>query len=265
MYHLLAEILSEKQKEVHLLREGWRSINRREEPPLPSRDFKSAISTPGQISLIAEIKFASPSAGIIREGVDTLDIGRTYEEAGAAAISLVTDKRYFGGNLNDLPRLKEATHIPVLRKDFIIDEVQVRESFLYGADAVLLIARILSRQHLKELLVICRELGVAPLTEVHDRPDLEKAMDCGAEILGINNRNLDTLLVDLSTTIELAALVPQEHIVVSESGIKNGRDIELLKGTGVRAVLVGTSIMMSEDLAKKTKELVLASTVSHGV
>jgi len=259
MHHLLAEIVSEKQREVTLLRERWRSINQERKPPFPIRDLKDAISTQGRINLIAEIKFASPSAGIIREGVDPVTLGRGYEEAGAAAISLVTDKRFFGGDLEDLPRLKKSTRLPILRKDFIIDGIQVKESFLYGADAVLLIARILSRQQLQELLVISQELGLASLTEVHDGDELEKAIDCGADIIGINNRDLDTFKVDLGTTIELAPRVADRYIVVSESGIMNGGDIQLLKRSGVRAVLVGTSILKSDDVGKKTRELVHAA------
>jgi indole-3-glycerol phosphate synthase len=259
MHHLLTEIVSDKQREVALLRERWTSIKQKRKPPFPIRDFREAISTQGRINLIAEIKFASPSAGIILEGVDTVTLGRGYEDAGAAAISLVTDKRFFGGDLEDLPRLKKSTHLPILRKDFIIDGIQVKESFLYGADAVLLIARILSREQLQELLAISRELGLAPLTEVHDGHDLEKAIDCGADIIGINNRDLDTFKVDLSTTIELAPRVAERYVVVSESGIMNGRDIQLLKRSGVRAVLVGTSILKSDDVAKKTRELVHAA------
>jgi len=157
-----------------------------------------------------------------------------------------------------LPRLKGAISLPVLRKDFIIDEVQVKESFLYGADALLLIARILSVKKLLALLKMCRELGMAPLTEVHDRQDLDKALDCGAEIIGINNRDLDTFEVDLRTTFELAPLVPEGCITVSESGISSAGDIRLLKKCGVNAVLAGTSLMKSENIRLKTQELVLA-------
>ena len=211
---------------------------------------------PGRIGLIAEIKFASPSAGVIREKMDPCAIGRIYEDAGAAAVSLLTDNRFFGGDLDELPRLKKAVSLPILRKDFIIDEIQVRESLLYGADAILLIARILSREQLKELLVLCKELGLAPLTEVHDPHDLEKAIDCGAEIIGINNRNLDTFEVDLQTTLDLAPRVPEKCIIVSESGIFDKEDIRWLRRSGIQAVLVGTSIMKSKDMARKIKELV---------
>jgi indole-3-glycerol phosphate synthase len=172
------------------------------------------------------------------------------------ALSLVTDSRFFGGNLSDLPLLKKAVSLPILRKDFIIDEIQVRESYFYGADAVLLIARILSKNQLKELLVFCEELGLTPLTEIHDLDDLEKAYDCGAEVIGINNRNLDTFEVTLCTTLDLARLVPKGRLLVSESGISNKEDIQLLRRSGIRAVLVGTSLMKSEDMARKTRELV---------
>lgn len=256
MHHKLVEIISEKKREVKLLKERWGSLYREGKPPFPIRDFKGAISSPGQINLIAEIKFASPSAGVIRKRKNPLRIGRIYEEAGAVAISLLTDRRFFGGDISHMLRLKSAVSLPILRKDFIIDEIQVREAVLYGADGVLLIARILSAQQLKELLAICEKFGLAPLIEVHDRDDLEKAIDCGAEIIGINNRDLDTFKVDLNTTIELAPRVAGKYIIVSESGIRNGKDIQLLKRSGVQAVLVGTSIMRSDDLAEKTRELV---------
>lgn len=256
MHQLLGEIISEKKREVKLLKERWGSLYQEGKPPFPIRDFKGAISRPGQINLIAEIKFASPSAGVIRKRKNPLKIGRIYEEAGAAAISLLTDRRFFGGDISHMLRLKSAVSLPILRKDFIIDEIQVREAVLYGADGVLLIARILSAQRLKGLLAICEKFGLAPLIEVHDRDDLEKAIDCGAEIIGINNRDLDTFKVDLNTTIELAPRVADKYIIVSESGISNGKDIQLLKRSGVQAVLVGTSIMRSDDLAEKTRELV---------
>lgn len=263
MNSLLAEILVEKRKEVDRIRERGVSTNRGNSI-LPIRDFKAAISVPNKINLIAEIKSASPSAGIIHDKTDPLTIGQMYEEAGAAAISLLTDKKFFRGHINHLPRLKKAVSLPILRKDFIIDEIQVIESFLCGADAILLIARILSRQQLKRFLDTCRDLGLAALTEVHDRDDLEKAIECRAEIIGINNRNLDSFEVDINTTLELAPLVPEECIVVSESGIRNGGDIQLLRKSGVRAVLVGTSIMKSDNVAEKTRELVWAGRIGDG-
>ncbi|MBU4427347.1 MAG: indole-3-glycerol phosphate synthase TrpC [Desulfobacterales bacterium] len=253
----LAEILAEKRKEVARLKKRGLSTFRSDNLP-PIRDFKGAISVPGRIGLIAEIKFASPSAGMIREGADALSVARIYEDSGAAAISLLTDKRFFGGDIDQLPHLKRAVSLPILRKDFVMDEVQVKESFLYGADAILLIARILSRQQLKKLVDMCKKLGLSALTEIHDRHDLEKALDCGAEIIGINNRDLDTFDVDPRVTLELAPLVPERCIAVSESGISSGDDIRLFRKYGVSAVLVGTSLMRSDDIKLKAQELVRA-------
>ena len=148
--------------------------------------------------------------------------------------------------------------MPILRKDFIVDEIQVKESFVFGADAILLIAGILSKQQLRGLLVTCRGLGMTALTEIHDRDELEKAIECGADIIGINNRNLKTFEVSLSTTAELAPLVGDEYVVVSESGIRSGEDVRFLMAYGVRAILVGTSIMKSDGMRAKIRELVEA-------
>ena len=256
MHQLLEKILQEKQKEVARLKTTIPPKEHHELPP--TRDFRAAISVPAKVNLIAEIKFASPSAGLIRARTDPISIGRMYEKAGAAAISLLTDKRFFQGDTAHLPRLKKAISLPILRKDFIIDEVQVREAFCYRADAILLIARILSRQQLKELISMCRELGMAALTEIHDHDDLEKALSCDAEIIGINNRDLDSFEVDIRTTFELAPQVPSDHVLVSESGISNGGDVRSLKSTGIQAVLVGSALMKSKDPAGKATEIVRA-------
>ena len=228
---------------------------------LPLRDFKSVISIPQKISLIAEIKFASPSAGLIRKKTDPCSIGRIYQDAGAAAISLLTDQRFFEGDLEQLPRLKKAISLPVLRKDFIIDEVQIWEAFLYNADAILLIARILSQSQLAEYIALCHELGIAPLTEVHSRDDLEKALASRADIIGINNRDLDSFQVDITTTFELAPLIPPNCLRVSESGITNEEDVFALKAADIHAVLVGSSLMRSKDLTLKTEEIVNAGKI----
>ncbi len=254
MHPRLKEILAHKRNEVEILRKkglpdaGEMSL-------FPVRDFKKAVSRLGRIGLIAEIKFASPSAGVIRRRTDPCAIGRMYEENGVSAISLLTDSRFFGGDLNDLPRLKEAVSVPILRKDFILDEIQIRESFFSGADAILLIARILPREALKELIAASKALGLTPLTEIHDREDLEKAVDGGAEVIGINNRDLDTFEVSLQTTLDLAPLIPKGRIIVSESGLSGKEDIGLLKSVGIQAVLVGTSIMRSDDTAAKLRDL----------
>jgi len=254
VYPLLQEILAHKRNEVEKLRrrglpdDGRKCLH-------PVRDFKAAISRPDRIGLIAEIKFASPSAGVIRERTDPCAIGRIYENAGVSAISLLTDSRFFGGDLNDLPYLKEAVSVPILRKDFILDEIQVEESSLCGADAVLLIARILSRNALRRLVATSKEFALTPLVEIHDRDDLERAVDCGAEVIGINNRDLDTFEVSLQTASNLAPLIPKGCIKVSESGILGKEEIELLRRGGVQAVLVGASIMKSQDMTAKLREL----------
>lgn len=255
MHSKMEEIVFHKKREVEALKKrGVPVVKENDLPPL--RDFRAAISIPDRISVIAEIKFASPSAGELREKMDPSAIGQIYEEAGAAAISLLTDSRFFGGNLSDLPPLKKAVSLPILRKDFIIHEIQLRESRFYGADAVLLIARILSKDQLKELIGFCNELGITPLTEIHDPEDLEKAYDCGAEVIGINNRDLDSFEVTLRTTLDLARLIPNGRILISESGISTREDMGWLRRSGIRAVLVGTSLMKSKDIGRKTRDLV---------
>lgn len=257
MHSRLKEILEEKKQEVlNLKRNGIPSPGQIDIPGI--RNFGFAISQPGRINLIAEIKFASPSAGMIRERTDPVKIGQIYEQAGAAAISLLTDRKFFHGYLENLPQVKRAVDLPILRKDFIIDEIQIREALAWGADAVLLIVRILAGSQLRELLGVCREKGIAALVEVHDREDLEKALDSGAEIIGINNRDLDTFEINLQTTRELAGMIPAGRITVGESGIHNKQDIEPLKGLKINAVLVGSSLMSSHDLEAKTREIVLA-------
>lgn len=256
MHRRLAEILIEKKNEVARLKRSMSFDRDMERQPL--RNFKAAISIPQRINLIAEIKFASPSAGRIREKSDPATIGRIYEDAGAAAISFLTDQRFFQGDLAQLPHLKKAIALPILRKDFIIDAIQIWEAFIYGADAILLIARILSLQQLAEYIALCHELGLAALTEVHNKDDFEKAVASGAEIIGINNRDLDSFEVDMNTTLQLASLIPSHCIGVSESGIDGEEDINALKITGIHAVLVGSSLMRSQDLARKTKEIVNA-------
>ena len=203
MNTILKEILEEKKREIERLKMHGISSNGHHSKSLV-RDFKGAISVSNRIGLIAEIKFASPSAGIIREKGDPIHIGRMYEAMGAAAISLLTDKRFFNGDIRHLEAVKSVTTIPILRKDFIVDATQVLESYEYGADAILLISRILAKKKLGELIGISRELGLACLVEVHDRPDLQKAIDCGAEIVGINNRDLNTFDVNFRNVFYLA-------------------------------------------------------------
>ena len=188
-----------------------------------------------------------PSAGLIREKTDPISIGRIYEDAGAAAISLLTDKRFFQGDLEHLPRLKAAISLPILRKDFIIDEVQIREALFYGADAVLLIAAMLEKNQADELLHLSSELGLSVLFEVHNGRELDMALTLGSPIIGINNRNLKTLHVDLRTTFDLLGQIPIGKILVSESGVRTREDVRRLEAAGIDALLIGTALMEAGD------------------
>ena len=258
MHSRLKKILAYKQKEVEALKKRW-ADTAGSRVPAPVRDFKGAIGSRDGMNVIAEIKFASPSAGRIRQPGDPVPIGRIYEDAGAAAISFITDKRFFGGDLEQLPALKKAVFLPILRKDFILDPCQVTETFVYGADAVLLIAGILAQGRLRELLNITKDLGMTALTEVHDGHDLERAIEAGADMIGINNRDLRTFRVALSTFERLRPRVPAGRIVVAESGIHTPADVRRLASAGADALLVGEALVTAEDIAAKTRELLCAT------
>lgn len=219
------------------------------------RDFKGAISKGNGINLIAELKKASPSQGVLRREYEPKEIAKIYEANGAAAISVLTDEKYFQGNLIHLNIARDAVGLPVLRKDFIISEYQVYESALAGSDAILLIACILEKGMLKGLYNLARELGMDALVEIHDERDLEKALRTPAEIIGINNRNLTTFEVDLNTTLELASKIPQGKIIVSESGIGDYDDVKRIEEGGVKAVLVGEAFMKADDIAVEMKRI----------
>jgi indole-3-glycerol phosphate synthase len=225
------------------------------EQPSPF-DFASALHG-NHIKLIAEVKKASPSRGVIRSDFNPVAIAQTYAANGAAAISVLTEARYFQGSLNHLRDIRKAlgNRLPLLRKDFLCDPYQVYESRAYGADSVLLIVAILTPEKLKELLGLSHELGMSCLAEVHNEAELEIALKGGARIIGINNRDLTTLTVDLTTTERLRPLIPKDRTVVSESGIKDRSDMGKLKKWGVDAVLIGESLMSAPNIATKMKEL----------
>ncbi len=229
-------------------------IERRARNQPPPLDFAAALRG-DDIRIIAEIKKASPSKGVIRHDFDPVAVARLYEKGGAAAISVLTEKDYFQGSLENLRAVRDAVKLPLLRKDFIFDPYQVYEARAYGADAVLLIAAILVPRQLQELLGLSRSLGMACLVEVHDRPELAAALDSGARIIGINNRNLKTFKVDLAITGQLRPLVPRDRIVVSESGIHRREDMAKLAAWGVPAVLVGEALMSAPCISAKLKEL----------
>jgi indole-3-glycerol phosphate synthase len=207
------------------------------------------------VSLIAEVKKASPSKGIIREDFDPVKIARIYEECLASAISVLTDKAFFQGDLEYLTLIREAVKIPLLRKDFIIDEFQIYEARAFGADAILLIVSILDKTQLAEYQHLANELGLDSLIEVHTEKEVEKAIYADANIIGINNRDLSTFETNIDTTAHLIKLIPDDKIVVSESGISTRDDILTLKDQGVDAVLIGETLMKSDDIGKKIKEL----------
>ena len=223
----------------------------------PAVDFASALRGEG-VSLIAEVKKASPSRGVIRADFAPVEIARIYAEGGASAISVLTEPGYFMGSLNYLKDIKAALRsdkIPLLRKDFIFEPYQVYESKAYGADALLLIVAILTPAKLKLLLKLSHELGMSCLVEVHSEAELEIALGSGAKVIGINNRDLATFEVDLATTGRLRPLIPSDRIVVSESGITSRTDVEKLKDCGVNAMFIGGALMSAADIALKIKEL----------
>jgi indole-3-glycerol phosphate synthase len=208
------------------------------------------------LRLIAEIKRASPSRGVLSPNLDAVKLAQTYAKCGAAVISVLTESRYFGGSGEDLEAVRrELPNMPLLRKDFIIKPYQIYEARAWGADALLLIVAILDDNELKELLSLSHELGMNCLVEVHNEDELERALAGNAKIIGINNRYLDTMAVDINVTRNLRPLIPPDRIVVSESGIKGRGDIQKMRELGVNAVLIGEALVTASDVAAKIKEL----------
>jgi len=221
-----------------------------------SRDFLSAISKHEKMNLIAEIKKASPSAGVIREDFSVEKIAEAYKMTEVDAISVLTDKKFFQGEIKYLNTAKNVANVPILRKDFIVDEYQIYESRAYKADAILLIVRILERSQLADYLAMTKELGMAALVEVHSEKELEQALYCNAEIIGINNRDLDTLEVDIETSLRIRGEVPENKVVVSESGIKTRNNVEKLYKYGIHAILVGEILMRSNNIKSEIQKLI---------
>jgi indole-3-glycerol phosphate synthase len=240
MITILDKIVAQKKQEVAAL------------PPLAPRpaaaagrrDFIAALQRPGRAApaLIAEVKKASPSAGVICPDFDPVGIARQYEAAGAACLSVLTDEHFFQGSLDDLRAIRQAVRLPLLRKDFIIDERQIPQSVQYGADAILLIVRILDDAQLRRLHALAGAAGLAALVEVHDEAELDRALAIGADLIGINNRNLDNFTVDLRTTERLAAKV-NNNFIVAESGLQTAADVRRVRRAGAGAILVGESLL----------------------
>ncbi len=258
---ILTQIIEEKRREIESAKSGvsQKKLLGKIEKIKVSRKpnfFKHAIEKPHKLHLIAEVKKASPSAGIIREEFDPVKIASTYEANGASAISVLTDRKFFQGSITHLKQIKKTVSLPVLRKDFIIDEYQIYESVAAGADAALLIADLISAEELRKFMDIGRQFNIDFLIEVHSVEDVKKAVDSGGEIIGINNRDLHTFKVDINTTTRLLKIIPEGKVVVSESGIKAKKDISYLTSLGVNAILVGEAFMRSADIGRKVRELI---------
>lgn len=230
----------------------------------PCRPFGKALRRPGEVALIAEIKGASPSKGIIRHPFDPVDIAGRYAKAGAAAISVLTDTRFFAGSTDYLEAVRKTCALPLLMKDFMVSDYQLYEARALGADAVLLIAAVLADEQMAGFLDLAGELGLDCLVEVHDRTELERALAVGAGIIGINNRNLKTFATSIEQTFSLLPLISPGVTVVSESGIRTRADMQRLAGAGVHAALVGETLMAHPDPGEKAREL-LGLSVQPGV
>lgn len=255
----LEEIINQVKK--GLQHKGQLSLaaekNIRTNSPQP-KNFAQAINLPNKLSIIAEIKRKSPSAGDLKTGLIPSVLAKEYAEAGASALSILTNGSHFGGKIEDLLEVYKVVNIPLLCKDFVISRRQIFEAKKHGASAILLIVAALSDAELKSLGNLAKELGMSALVEVHDKKELDRALKLETKLLGINNRNLKDLTTKLSTTLELAPRVPKDVVLVAESGYKMPDDIKKLKGTGVNAVLIGESLLRNENPGKALKTLVEA-------
>jgi indole-3-glycerol phosphate synthase len=261
---VLDEIISHKRTELAARRADCPEANLRaacQDLELPL-DFAAALQPPvnRRVCLLAEVKKASPSQGVLNANLDPGAQASAYASAGAAAISVLTDQKYFRGSLDDLAVVRAAVKVPVLRKEFIVDEYQLWESRAARADAVLLIVAALERERLVDLLHAAKGIGLGALVEAHTAPELECALRSGAPVVGINNRDLQTLRTSLETSLRLLPLIPRGHVAVSESGIFTADDVERVVAAGAHAVLVGEALVRATDVAGKVRELLLTST-----
>ena len=253
---MLDKIIAQKREEVEQRKKIATTTYLQERVAQQNPPLDLTLALKGDhIRLIAEVKQASPSRGMLIPNLNPAKLAQTYAEGGAAAISVLTEANYFMGSIEHLAAIREVVELPLLRKDFVFDPYQVYESRAYGADALLLIAAILSQEQLKELVSLSHSLGLKCLVEVHNEGEVEKAVLSEAEIIGINNRDLNTFTVDIYTTHRLRPLIPQKRIVVSESGIKSRKDIDKLGKWGVDAILVGEALVAADDVLAKMREL----------
>jgi len=254
---ILSEIVEHKRKIIEEAKAARPLEDIKNELSLKAiqrRNFKQAISQPHDINIIAEIKQASPSRGFIREDFDPAKIAEAYQINGASAISVLTEDKFFKGSLDYIRLVKGVSSLPVLRKDFIIDEYQVYESALYEADAILLIAELLSKEEILKLFSIAKSLNMSVLCEAHSEQELEKVIATKADIIGINNRDLNTFKLSINTTENLMTIIPKGKVIVSESGIKSRSDALFLRSLGVNAALIGEVFMDAEEIGAKVRE-----------
>ena len=259
--NILDKIVEEKKREVAKLPARLIAAGDLRDAMLEHgerRDFLAALRQPrhGDIALIAEIKKASPSAGVICRDFDPVRIAKEYEAAGASCLSVLTDEKFFQGSLDHLRQIRAAVKLPLLRKDFIIDERQILEAIEWGADAILLIVAILSDEQLRKFHSLAAEAGLATLVEVHDETELDRASKIGATLIGVNNRDLKNFKVNLATTERLVAKISGEKSLVAESGIHTRADVERLKRCGASAILVGESLLRGGNIQDKIRELI---------
>ncbi len=257
MVSVLDEIVVHKRTEIAAAKaeRPLAELERHLDDASPVRPFAAALATGDSMRLIAEIKKASPSAGLIREDFDPVAIAQTYSDHGASCLSVLTDERFFQGQLEFLTAVREAVALPVLRKDFLIDPYQLVEARVAGADCVLLIAECLTETELADLYARTIELGMDALIEIYEPENLDRVLALNPRLLGINNRNLKTMTTSLSHTLDLIERVPNDVLLVSESGIRTHEDVVRLHSAGVQAMLVGESLMRSDDIGEKVDEL----------
>lgn len=253
---ILDDICADKRIEVEALKKArpLEELEERIETLRPPRDFRQAMREEG-VSLIAEVKRASPAKGDLMKDGDAIGLGALYEQAKARAISVLTDEKYFKGKLSDLVTVRQQVKVPCLRKDFIVDSYQLYEARAAEADAILLIVRVLSDGQLKEYLEIASALKMAALVETHDAGEIERAIGVGAHIIGINNRDLSDFSVDVKRTLELKKLVPGGHVLISESGIRTREHVRMLEDGGIDGILVGEALITSNNIREKIDEL----------
>ena len=262
---ILDEILAHKRTVVaeRIARLPHAAVMERASAAPPARDFRAALTRPG-VAIISEIKRQSPAKGALKLDMDAPTMARTYAEAGASAISVLTDERYFRGSDADLVAVRAAVRVPILRKDFVVESYQVYEARMLGADAMLLIVRALAPTEISELAALARSLGMAALVEAHTAEEVATALDAGATLLGINNRDLTRMVVDVATTETLRPLVPTGVTVVSESGIRMADDIARLRAIGVDAALIGEALVTAPAAGELLRSLIAAGRAPAG-